>query len=269
MSLTERVFDESKHPRDPGGEGGGQWIPKGTTASDESKTPRLNLKGGADAKKLTETQVVKKAQMVSDDLAKFYGSDKRAVVRFEPEATATWDTDARTLIPPSQESTGKTEIWFGQNVMDDARDPDFGVSEFRKIAHESVHANVSGQRNTSGFYHDFEEGGAEVLSINYWDKRGQPFDSRDATRVSGRWTDPGAESLAHSVVYRRETEDILRRAASRVGWDRAAVVSEVHRVVAGDSGVRLEFRDTTDPSFAPPTGATNDAVGLISWLIGN
>jgi hypothetical protein len=31
----QRAYVESQHPRDPGGEGGGQWIPKGTTAADE------------------------------------------------------------------------------------------------------------------------------------------------------------------------------------------------------------------------------------------
>jgi hypothetical protein len=31
----KRAYVESQHPRDPGGEGGGQWIKKGTTAADE------------------------------------------------------------------------------------------------------------------------------------------------------------------------------------------------------------------------------------------
>ncbi len=33
-------FDESKHPRDPGGEGGGRWVPKGTTDASSYLGPR-------------------------------------------------------------------------------------------------------------------------------------------------------------------------------------------------------------------------------------
>lgn len=35
-TVTAAGFDESRHPRDPGGEGGGRWIPKGTTAEGRS-----------------------------------------------------------------------------------------------------------------------------------------------------------------------------------------------------------------------------------------
>lgn len=30
------IYDEAKHPRDPGGEGGGRWIPKGTVGADDT-----------------------------------------------------------------------------------------------------------------------------------------------------------------------------------------------------------------------------------------
>jgi len=36
LAAESKRFDESKHPRDPGGVGGGQWIKKGTVAADEA-----------------------------------------------------------------------------------------------------------------------------------------------------------------------------------------------------------------------------------------
>ena len=237
---------------------------------------RLDLKSvlepaSSDGRKMTETQVKKRAQQVADGLAEFYGGEP-VTVRYEPEATAAWDTDARTLFPENMGGQkagplGKQEIWFGQNVMDDARDPDFGVAEYRKIAHEAAHASVSGAKFTSGFAHEYEEGAAEILSINYWDQRGQPFDARDAVRVDGRWTAPGTESLAHSVVYRDNVKDVMRRTASSVGWNRDAIVNEVERVMKSDSGERIRFRDSTDPEFPLPEGVDDDAVSMIQWML--
>jgi hypothetical protein len=266
------AFVEEQHPRDPGGEGGGEFIKKDETGVDEGveQKPGKRLKlrePDGSRKRQTEATIKKNVQMVADDVADFYGGDRKSETFYEPEACASWGVEATTRIPQLDNPMEKQVVYYGEGIMEDARDPDFGVSRYRIIAHEAIHANVSGDRYTHGFYHDYEEASCEVLSINYWNQRGQPFDKRDRVYTDGGWTEEGADSLAHSVVYRNETADLMRRSASRVGWDRPKIIAETLRIVKGDSGVKLDFRDNSDPEFKPPDGVSDDAVGMIRWLI--
>ena len=67
LKLAEGAFDtvmaagyvESQHPRDPGGEGGGQWIPKGTTAADEK--PRRKPEPGVNLSTREGTEMINRA----------------------------------------------------------------------------------------------------------------------------------------------------------------------------------------------------------------
>ena len=260
--LQEATYEEGLHPRGRGG----KWITK-------LGSKRLELKG---EKKLTTPQVHAAVRKVAQGVTDFYGGDKLAVqAHHEPDYMASVAGVAR-FRHPGELMAG---INYGQRVMDTVRDPDYGVHDLRIVAHEAAHS-LSGTRPgpLPGFSQTFEEGGAEILSLWFWHHRAQPFDERDATRLSGKWT-KGDDSLAHSVVYRPYVEELMRRAASKVGWDRTAIVDEVERVMRGDHTARLHFRDATNPEFPLPKdlpdtekaiGREDDsdhAVALIKWLV--
>ena len=75
MSAFTAQWDEQKHPRDPGGEGGGQFIAKGTTAAGgqpeaEDLDPRVTEVGGDDWNKATAVRLAREYRVVRDDLDK-------------------------------------------------------------------------------------------------------------------------------------------------------------------------------------------------------
>ena len=196
-------------------------------------------------------------------LVDFYGGGGDPFeVYHEEEYLATVGADARYR-HSGQAAAG---LLFGQRAMRDLRDPEYGVDWMRVIAHEAAHS-LSGVKPgpLPGFSQTVEEGGAEVLSLWFWKHRGQPLDERDATRVEGKWTE-GLDRLVHHVAYREEVAEVLRRAASKVGWDRGAIIDEVEGVFRGDHYARLEWRDTTE-KIEPPEGVGGDAVGLMGWLL--
>lgn len=207
--------------------------------------------------KLTKAQATAAANRVVRDMARHFGYsgnlpeiDIRAAGQVEPGFEAGL-RNGRIVV---------TERW-----LEDATSRDVGVSPFRQIAHEAVHAMVSGTEVVRGQNSRMaEEYGAEFLSIDYWNRRGQPYDQRDGVRRGGRWD----HSLAPTSVYNAEVAEGMRRAASRVGWNRDAIRAEAERVMRGDHNVRLEFRDTTDPNFAPPEGYPADGENLLRWYLG-
>ena len=263
--LQEATYEEVLHPRGRGG----KWIAK-------LGEPKLKLKGD---KKLTLRQTHSAVKRVAEGLVDFYGGDKADVeAHHEPDYMADVGGVAR-FRHPGELMAG---INYGQGVMETVRDPEYGVHDLRIVAHEAAHS-LSGTRPgpLPGFSQTFEEGGAEILSLWFWHHRAQPFDHRDAIRpVGGKWSAPGVDSLAHSVVYRNYVDEFMRRAASKVGWDRTKIVDEVERVMRGDHTVRLHFRDETDPEFPLPKDlprsmgrtygnedSTDHAPELIKWLI--
>jgi GNAT superfamily N-acetyltransferase len=271
--LQEARYDEVLHPRGRGG----RWIEKLGKAKLKVK-PTYEEQGGFTGKRLTKPQVQSVVRRVAEGVVDFYGGDKKAVnANYDQEYTATKGVDAQ-FRHPEEVFPG---IAYGQNVADKIREPDMGLIGLRQIAHEAAHS-LSGNRPgpLPGFAQHFEEGGAEILSIWFWHHRMQELDHRDAVRAGSKWTAPGAETLAHSVVYRNWTEELMRRAASKVGWDRIAIVDEVERVMRGDHTVRLHFRDETDPSFDLPKDLPDvakgdhrgdeegdNAVALMKWLV--
>jgi hypothetical protein len=261
--LREFSYEEALHPRGRGG----RWMAK-------LGAKRIELKG---EKKLTERQTHAAVKKVAEGVADFYGGDKAAVeAHHEPQYMADVGGVAR-FRHPGELLAG---INYGQRVMDTVRDPEYGVHDLRIVAHEAAHS-LSGTRPgpLPGFSQAFEEGGAEVLSLWFWHHRAQHFDERDAARLSGKWTKPGADSLAHSVVYRAYVEELMRRAASKVGWNRTELIDEIERVMRGDHTVRLKFRDATDPEFPLPKDLPDmqraigreeegdHAVPLVRWLV--
>jgi HK97 family phage portal protein len=237
-----KAFDPSQ-PRDDEG----RWTDTGLRAPRGG--PVLSLKADRD---LTDKQADRAISKMADSFADFYGV-RKPEIRHEPEATATWGTEARALIPPGK---AEQEVWYGERFRNLIKDAEMGIYGFRPIAHELAHASLSGtpEGPLPGFSQTFEEGSAEILSLWFWRERGQPFDERDAVRRDRKWEADPERALAGSVVYRAWTAETMRRAASRVGWDPDEIVAEVRSVMAGDHGARLQWRDATDPEFELPPG---------------
>lgn len=248
-AIQEADYRETLHPRDRLG----RWRGK-------VGLPRLDLKTD---RKLTKPMVQSRVQKVADALIDFYGGDKVKAIH-EPEYLADVGSDARFR----HEGEILPGLLYGARAHDHIADPDFGVEWFRVIAHEAAHS-LSGNRPgpMPGVAQTVEEGAAEILSLWFWKHRGQEFDERDATRHDGAWTKPGLESLVHHVAYREWTEETLLRAASKVGWDRGAIVDEVERVMRGNHYDRIRFRDDTTVDVKPPDGVGKDAVSLMRWLL--
>lgn len=214
-------------------------------------------------KRLTERQALAAAQRVVDDIATEFGFTGQ-----KPELLPLQDRVVEEGgAMRARVSEDGLYVYLDPNLVEDMRGTDYGVEPFRVIAHESIHAFVSGEpRVKPGISHTIEEGSAEILSIAYWKRSGPAFDDRDSVRRGGEWVS-GHRGMVATGVYKEQVSELLRRSASRVGWDREAILAEVERVMRGDHNTRLEFRDSTDPNFAAPEGRRPDAESLLTWLI--
>ena len=246
----------------------GRWrdMPASVGRRLELKTPMegRSFAAAGERKKLTKSQVHARTKQVVKAFVDFYGVDEPPEVRREDEYLAANDTAARFR------HKGETVagLLYGHQVARDAADPDLGVQPFRMIAHEAAHS-LSGVRPgpLPGFSQTVEEGGAEVLSLWFWKHRGQKMDFRDASRAeSGGWTE-GVQTLAHSSAYRDWTSEVIRRAASQVGWEREAIVDRVEAAMRGDHYERLEFRDESREDFPVPEGVPDTPESIIEWLL--
>jgi hypothetical protein len=259
------IWREELHPRDREGQfaekPGERLASRLVSEWDAKQAGRLDLKGD---KGLTQPQAHARAKKVVQGLTEFYGGG-RVEVHYEPEYLASAGTEARFR----HKGERLAGVMYGEPMLRRMKDADYGVADFRVIAHEAAHS-LSGTKPgpLPGISQTIEEGSAEILSLGYWHKRGQEFDARDAARVEGRWTTPGRESLAHHVHYRDDVIEVLRRAASRVGWDRAAIMAEVRAIMAEDHGGRIRWRDETSSETRLPEGVANNAPSLIAWLLG-
>ena len=217
-------------------------------------------------RQLSDREVEAKARKVIDAVAARMGVDLSDV-------EIVWDEylegDARFSDANSGWKSGRVIRLNPNTVLADLKDPDYGVHGFRQISHETMHA-CSG---TSWVYegrieHDIEEGGAEILSVCHWDQHGQPYDKRDAYREPGEgWVD-GVRALVHHSVYKSKVDAVIRRAASKVGWNAPAILREVERVFKGDDGIRWRWGEETDPSFPLPAGSYGEDAALM-WLVTN
>jgi GNAT superfamily N-acetyltransferase len=244
---VEEAYTEGLHARDRRG----RW-------RDMLDLPRLDLKAD---KRLSTTQVQARARTIVQGVLDFYGHDEATPdVAHEPDYLASAGTDAR-FRHTGQPLAG---VLYGRRIMERAQDPELGVEPLRPLAHEAAHA-ISGVRPgpLPGISQTIEEGSAEVLSLWFWHHRGQRFDERDAVRIDGKWN----TELAHNVAYRNEVQEVVKRAASAVGWDRHKIIDEVERVMRSDHGERIKWRDATNAHFDSPKGVDDDAVGLVRWLL--
>jgi tRNA nucleotidyltransferase (CCA-adding enzyme) len=250
--VQEAHFDPTLHPRGRGG----RWRKR-------LGLKRLELKPEGGKRRLSDKSVLAKVQRVVDAFGDFYGDADKITAYHEPEYLGSVGSDARFR----HEGEVLAGLLYGSRAHEGMSHPDYGVEWWRVMAHEAAHG-ISGTRPgpLPGFSQTIEEGAAEILSLWFWKHRGQEFDRRDAARVEGRWTKPGLESLTHHVAYREWTAEVLRRAASKVGWNRDDLIDEVERVMRGDHNVRLKWRDTTTEAD-PPDGVGPDAVSLIGWLL--
>lgn len=152
--------------------------------------------------------------------------------------------------------------------LPEARDREYGYDSFAVLAHEAIHALIQkGEPSYPGFSQMFTEGGAEILRIAYWAQHMPPYDDRDATRRDGKWTAPGAVSLVARMNYKEWVAEFMLRLASKVGWNRDAILAECRRVVSGNGNVKLDFWRSTKANFSPPPGLKKDAESLMLWMI--
>ena len=259
---NKRAGHEGEFAKTPGASVGRRWRAKVDKPRLELKTPLegTRLVGG---KALTKTQVHARVKQVAKAFADFYGDDEPPEVRREDEYLASVGSDARFR----HHGEMVAGLLYGNRVARDAADPDLGVHPFRMVAHEAAHS-LSGTRPgpLPGFSQTVEEGGAEVLSLWFWKHRGQEMDHRDATKVEGGWTE-GTQTLVQSAAYRDWTAEVIRRSASKVGWDREAIVDTVEDAMRGDHGDRLKFRDSTRADEPLPEGVPDTPEGVIGWLL--
>lgn len=131
-------------------------------------------------------------------------------------------------------------------------DPDgnpMNPQEWRKVAHEIAHTqsgNSTGKvKYNSGLNPTVEEGGAEVLSLAWALSHFGPrmTDTKWTTTYTGKneETVSGPEAFLRNHVYSERTAEVLAQAIRRNGWDRDAVLNDIHRVFTGTSDDRSKF----------------------------
>lgn len=216
-------------------------------------------------KNLSDRQVLAACERIMKDIAREFGySGALPDVVISPDLPG--GTDGRSIDPSREFPNGaillNEEFW-----LPNARDKESGYDAFRILAHEAIHALVQrGEKSYPGFSQMITEGGAEVLAVYYWAKNAPTFDDRDAVRRDGKWV-PGDIAMVARSNYGEWIVELMRRTASKVGWNREAIVREVQRVVAGDHNTKLAFRDGTNPDFQTPPGVKADHESLLLWLI--
>lgn len=216
-------------------------------------------------KNLSKKQVVAACQRILKDIAREFGyTGKLPEIILSPDLPGT--IDGRS-IDPSREFPDGAILLNEDFWLPNAQAKDAGYSSFRILAHEAIHAIIQqSEKSYEGFSQIITEGGAEVLSVWYWAKNAPEFDDRDAIRENGEWV-PGDRAMVNSLNYEDWVEEVIRRAASIVGWNRDAIVAEIKRAVAGNHTSKLSFRDRSNPSFSVPSGVQETGKALMMWLI--
>jgi hypothetical protein len=227
------------------------------------------LKPEGATRQLSDRQVQARARQVINSVGEYLGKDLSHV---EVDiGMDEFDGEARWIgTSPVTGNTVNAMLLNPRTVVRDLRDPEIGPLDFRKISHEAMHAGSGSEYTYPGITHDIEEGGAEILSLDHWFREGPPADPRDAAmgdtaKGEPRWIE-GPESILRQSVYKKEVAEVITRAASKVGWDRDAILAEVKDIFASDN--RNPWKGETDPDFAPPPGVDPaDPDGLIRWLL--
>ena len=220
---------------------------------------------------MSERNVIAAANRLLKDIAREYGyTGELPAVEITDNAYDLGSAAARSVDITDR----NRDLWphgcilLDRSLVERAQDKELGYTEFRIVAHEAIHALIQrDEPSYPGYSQMITEGGAEVLSVAYWAKNAPGFDDRDAVRINGKWV-PGDIALVHGMNYKEWVAELMLRTASKVGWNLESILREVQRIVSGNTNVKLDFRDTSNPHFAPPSGVENTAEGLMLWLIG-
>ena len=200
---------------------------------------------------MSERNVIAAANRLLADIAREYG--------YKGELPAVEITDnAYDLGSAAARSVDITDrnrdLWphgcilLDRSLVERAQDKELGYTEFRIVAHEAIHALIQrDEPSYPGYSQMITEGGAEVLSVAYWAKNAPGFDDRDAVRINGKWV-PGDIALVHGMNYKEWVAELMLRTASKVGWNLESILREVQRIVSGNTNVKLDFRDTSNPT---------------------
>jgi hypothetical protein len=216
-------------------------------------------------RRLSDAQVLKRCREVVDAVGREHGVDLSGV---EVEINVDYlpsGVEARYIAEGRDARTTTSRILISTFLTEDMKHPETGVQSFRQLAHEATHAVSDQLFIYEGHTQDFEEGATEILSVWHWAKEGQPFGHNDAFRDDGKWVD-GIRALVHRANYHDLIAGVLRRAASKVGWQPATMIAYI-RATYGNYREVLGFMQDNDANFPPPAGVRPDGESLLLWLV--
>lgn len=241
------------------------YLSQGMVAQAVKQADLRKLKPDDGTRKLSDAQVLKRCREVVDAVGKEHGVDLSGV---EIEINVDYlpgGVDARYSAAGRDARTTVSRILISTYLTEDLKHPETGVQGFRQVAHEATHAVSDQLFIYEGHTQQFEEGAAEILSVWHWAKEGQPFGHNDAFREDGKWID-GLRALVRRANYHEYIAGVLRRAASKVGWQPSTMVAYI-RATFGNYREVLGFMMDNDPEFPPPSGVSADGESLLMWLV--
>lgn len=182
-------------------------------------------------------------------------------------------SSARSIDPGEMREFPNGAILVDPYDADSARQKDSGYSTFRVIAHEAIHALVQREmKSYAGSTQIITEGSAEILSVVYWAKNGPGYGGGgskdlDAIHEQGYGWVGGDVALASRINYPEYIVEVMRRAASKVGWDQKRIVAEVKRIASSDRNGAIDWLRETSADHPLPGGMPKTAEGMLLWLV--
>lgn len=182
-------------------------------------------------------------------------------------------SSARSIDPGEMREFPNGAILVDPYDADSARQKDSGYSTFRVIAHEAIHALVQREmKSYAGSTQIITEGSAEILSVVYWAKNGPGYGGGgskdlDAIHEQGYGWVGGDVALTSRINYPEYIVEVLRRAASKVGWDQKRIVAEVKRIASSDRNAAIDWLRETSADHPLPGGMPKTAEGMLLWLV--
>lgn len=182
-------------------------------------------------------------------------------------------SSARSIDPGEMREFPNGAILVDPYDADSARQKDSGYSTFRVIAHEAIHALVQREmKSYAGSTQIITEGSAEILSVVYWAKNGPGYGGGgskdlDAIHEQGYGWVGGDVALTSRINYPEYIVEVMRRAASKVGWDQRRIVAEVKRIASSDRNGAIDWLRETSADHPLPGGMPKTAEGMLLWLV--
>ena len=182
-------------------------------------------------------------------------------------------SSARSIDPGEMREFPNGAILVDPYDADSARQKDSGYSTFRIIAHEAIHALVQREmKSYAGSTQIITEGSAEILSVVSWAKNGPGYGGGgskdlDAIHEQGYGWVGGDVALTSRINYPEYIVEVMRRAASKVGWDQRRIVAEVKRIASSDRNGAIDWLRETSADHPLPGGMPKTAEGMLLWLV--